>query len=88
MKQMVAPDGVKVYSIEYLSTIESGFFRVLNGDGKVFFANKRADCPVPWPVISDGSILTCTDYAPDPLTRVEILDPKSIGITKIQWAKP
>ena len=83
MKQMDVPQNVPTLKRMPLGQIACGFFR---NCGKVFFASVWGNFTVTFPVREDGAISKTGGGSLFPTKIVDVIHPKTLGITKIRWA--
>lgn len=85
-KQQLKRADVPVLARVAYGTVETGFMRDRNG--YIYFLAPWGDETIPFPVLDDNTIC-CTadlDALRLPTTIVDLVAPKSLGISKIIWA--
>jgi hypothetical protein len=84
MKQMKAPNDIRILATARYGTIESGFARIRDN---VFFLLEHGRATFMHPVLEDGTILI-HGYIESPDYMVNLICPKELGISEIRWANP
>lgn len=89
MKQMINTEA-PVAENTLFGHLQTGFFRICNGEGKIFYVITWGNEPVPFPVREDGLISKRSQGIDmlHPYEEIEIIEAKDLGISEIKWTNP
>jgi len=89
MDQMTKPDATVIDSQQY-GRIEHGFMK--DKKGKIFFLATHGNTTIPFPVLSDGSVLKRSNLEGlcYPHEVVDLVHPSELGIdpANLRWTDP
>lgn len=84
MKFLIRPQAPVFVRMSY-GDVEYGFRK--DRMGQIFFLATHGRETISFPVLEDGTISPHGDFGTFPETVVDLVHPKELGISEIQWAK-